>query len=57
MKFPDAKERLRDKYRRRYAKRLNDTGESDEAIRQQRLDAIAKKLRQGAADITKEKEE
>lgn len=49
MKPPDAKERLREKYRKRYANRMNDTGAADGVIRQRRLDAIAKKLREGAA--------
>lgn len=58
MKPPDAKERLREKYRKRYANRMNDTGASDAVIRQQRLDAITKKLRQGVAEtIAKEKDE
>lgn len=56
MKPPDAKERLREKYRKRYANRMNDTGAADGVIRQRRLDAIAKKLREGVAE-TKEKDE
>ena len=56
MKYPNAKERLREKYRRRYANRMNDTGAADGVIRQRRLDAIAKKLREGA-DKPQEKDQ
>ena len=57
MKYPDAKERLRAKYRRRYLKSLTDTGESDEVIRRQRLADIETKLRQGVAETIKEKDQ
>ena len=57
MNRPDAKERLRQRYRRRYANRHNDIGAADDIVRQRRLNAINKKLRQGAADLQKEKDQ